>query len=137
MTWCMDPVAAVRATSATADTSTTDTSTTSAASSATPSKDFASFLKDGESLTTVSGHSGYEKIAGGKRDGEYLNTSLNKRNGQAFEIEKDAGKVIHMYGKLKVVVVEKAAATTTTGGAAATTPQSSSTPSSSSSSSSS
>lgn len=108
----MEPVAAVRAASndAAQTTSTTTTSSTK------PAKDFASYLKAGEKLEQLPDHKGYEKIQGGTRDGEYLNTSGNKRNGEAFKIADVHGKVYHVYGKLLVLVgrVDDKAKTTTT-----------------------
>jgi hypothetical protein len=139
----MDPVAALRAAS---------TATTPAASSTdktpAPSKDFASYLKAGEKLAKVPDHNGYEEIDGGKRDGEFLNTSGNKRTGQAFKIETFHGKILHVYGDLRIVVgkatdsaktsdaTSKSTGASTGGVSAPADDQSSSTPSSSSSSSS-
>jgi hypothetical protein len=139
----MDPVAALRAAS---------TATTPAASSpdktAPSTKDFASYLKDGEKLAKVPDHSGYEEIDGGKRDGEFLNTSGNKRTGEAFKIETVHGRILHVYGDLRIVVGKATDSAKTTDAASKSTGaasggvsapddgQSSSTPSSSSSSSS-
>jgi hypothetical protein len=148
MTGEMDPVAAAASTTSTDATKTTTDSTKKSSDTTTPSKDFASYLKDGEKLQPVSDHKGYELIEGGKRDGEYLNVSGNKRMGQAFKIETVDGKIMHVYGHLRIVVGEAAkttstsdskgtgATTGTTGSGGTAAPQSSSTPSSSSSSSS-
>ncbi len=113
----MDPVAAVRVTPPATSTPATSTPATSTADKTTAAtKDFASFLKDGESLKKITDHNGYEKIDGGKRDGEYLNVSGNKRNGQAFEIERVGHLEVHVYGKLRIVMgkVEAAGKKTTT-----------------------
>jgi hypothetical protein len=152
MTGEMDPVAAAASTGSTDATTTSDSTTKKSGASTTPSKDFASYLKDGEKLETVPDHKGYELIQGGKRDGEYLNVTNNKRMGEAFKIETDNGKIMHVYGHLRIVVGEAAKTTSTsdsgdskstgsttgttgtTGSGGTAAPQSSSTSSSSSSS---
>jgi hypothetical protein len=54
-------------------------------------------LRKGESLSAVDGHS-YAEINGGKRDGLYVNTSNNKRRGQAFVLVHKNGREYHIYG---------------------------------------
>jgi hypothetical protein len=51
----------------------------------------------GAKLHKVDGHA-YEKVTGGKHDGELLNTSGNDRNGQLFHIVERHGKTFHVYG---------------------------------------
>lgn len=62
-------------------------------------------LKTGETMKAVNGHS-YAEIDGGKRDGLYVNTSNNKRRGQAFVLVHKHGREYHIYGtgKNRVVV---------------------------------
>lgn len=58
-----------------------------------------------ETMTPVTGHA-YAEISGGKRDGLYVNTSHNKRHGQAFVLVHKHGREYHIYGhgKNRVVV---------------------------------
>jgi hypothetical protein len=51
----------------------------------------------GAKLDKVNGHA-YEKVSGGKHDGELLNTSGNARSGELFQIVKRHGKTFHVYG---------------------------------------
>lgn len=51
----------------------------------------------GETTKDVKGHS-YDDILTGARNGMYLNTSGNKRQGQAFVLVKRDGKEFHVYG---------------------------------------
>ena len=51
----------------------------------------------GEKTKAVDGHK-YADITAGPRNGMYLNTSGNKRNGQAFVLVKRDGKEFHVYG---------------------------------------
>jgi hypothetical protein len=51
----------------------------------------------GSKLHKVDGHA-YEKVTGGKHDGELVNTSGNDRNGQLFHIVERHGKTFHVYG---------------------------------------
>jgi hypothetical protein len=51
----------------------------------------------GEKTKAVEGHK-YADITTGPRNGMYLNTSGNKRNGQAFVLVKRDGKEFHVYG---------------------------------------
>ena len=86
--------------------STTTTAATTApgtdASTATPA---AISLNKGEAMKAVNGHS-YAEIDGGKRDGLFVNTSNNKRRGQAFVLVHKHGREYHIYGtgKNRVVV---------------------------------
>lgn len=52
----------------------------------------------GEKTAPVPGHSDYRDIVGGPRDGMYLNTSGNKRDGMAFVLVKRHGIEYHIYG---------------------------------------
>jgi hypothetical protein len=70
------------------------TATTAPATTAAPS---AINLRKGEAMTAVNGHS-YAEIHGGKRDGLYVNTSNNKRRGQAFVLVHRNGREYHIYG---------------------------------------
>ncbi len=45
----------------------------------------------------VDGHA-YAEISGGKRDGTFINTSGNVRNGQTFVLVRKHGKEYHIYG---------------------------------------
>jgi hypothetical protein len=58
----------------------------------------------GEKSTPVKGHA-YADITNGPRNGMYLNTSGNKRDGQAFVLVKRDGKEFHIYGSGKDRVV--------------------------------
>jgi hypothetical protein len=62
----------------------------------------------GETSTSVKGHA-YADVLTGPRNGMYLNTSGNKRDGQAFVLVKRDGKEFHIYGtgKDRVVVCLK------------------------------
>jgi hypothetical protein len=61
-------------------------------------------LKKGESMAPVAGHA-YAEISGGKRDGLFINTSHNKRHGQAFVLVHKNGREYHIYGHGKDRVV--------------------------------
>jgi len=67
----------------------------------------------GETTKDVKGHA-YDDILTGSRNGMYLNTSGNKRHGQAFVLVKRDGKEFHVYGtgndRLVVCLKPKAAA---------------------------
>ena len=54
----------------------------------------------GEKTTPVEGHA-YADITAGPRNGMYINTSGNKRDGQAFVLVKRDGKEYHIYGSGK------------------------------------
>jgi len=54
----------------------------------------------GEKSTPVDGHR-YADITTGPRNGMYLNTSGNERDGQAFVLVKRDGKEFHIYGSGK------------------------------------
>jgi uncharacterized membrane protein len=66
----------------------------------------------GEKSTPVKGHA-YADITAGPRNGMYINTSGNERDGQAFVLVKRDGKEFHIYGsgKDRVVVCLKRAPT--------------------------
>ena len=51
----------------------------------------------GEKTTPVDGHA-YADITAGPRNGMFINTSGNKRDGQAFVLVKRDGKEFHIYG---------------------------------------
>jgi hypothetical protein len=57
-------------------------------------------LRKGESMRAVDGHS-YAEISGGQRDGMYINTTNNKRRGQAFVLVHRNGREYHIYGSGK------------------------------------
>jgi hypothetical protein len=52
----------------------------------------------GEKTAAVAGHSDYRDIVAGPRDGMYVNTSGNKRDGEAFVLVKRHGIEYHIYG---------------------------------------
>jgi hypothetical protein len=54
----------------------------------------------GEKTTPVDGHA-YADVTAGPRNGMYINTSGNKRDGQAFVLVKRDGKEFHIYGSGK------------------------------------
>ena len=54
----------------------------------------------GEKTTPVEGHA-YADITAGPRNGMFINTSGNKRDGQAFVLVKRDGKEFHIYGSGK------------------------------------
>lgn len=58
----------------------------------------------GETSAPVKGHA-YADITAGPRNGMYLNTSGNARDGQAFVLVKRDGKEFHVYGSGKDRVV--------------------------------
>ena len=89
-------------------------------------------LRKGEAMKAVAGHS-YAEIDGGKRDGLYVNTSNNKRRGQAFVLVHKHGREYHIYGtgKNRLVVAlrkpdhadtQKSASTNTAAGTGGVTP---------------
>ena len=51
----------------------------------------------GAKLEKVAGHA-YERVQGGRHDGELLNTSGNARSGRLFEIVHRDGRTYHVYG---------------------------------------
>jgi hypothetical protein len=57
-------------------------------------------LRTGETMTAVEGHQ-YAEIHGGSRDGMFVNTSSNKRRGEAFQIVTEEGRELHVYGSGK------------------------------------
>jgi hypothetical protein len=92
----MDPIAATTSTSGSVP-----AATTAAAGKGKTEAQLGAFedkLKAaGATLHKVDGHA-YEKVTGGKHDGELLNTSGNDRNGQLFHIVERHGKTFHVYG---------------------------------------
>ena len=54
-------------------------------------------LRKGETMEHVEGHA-YAEISGGSRDGMFVNTSGNVRNGQTFVLVRKNGKEYHIYG---------------------------------------
>jgi hypothetical protein len=54
----------------------------------------------GEKTTPVKDHA-YADVTAGPRNGMYINTSGNKRDGQAFVLVKRDGKEYHIYGSGK------------------------------------
>jgi hypothetical protein len=52
----------------------------------------------GEETKAVAGQTAYRDIVAGPREGMYLNTSGNVRNGQAFVMVKRHGVEYHIYG---------------------------------------
>ncbi len=52
----------------------------------------------GETWQPIAGHADYADILGGPRDGYYVNTSGNSREGQAFQIVRKNGHTFHVYG---------------------------------------
>jgi hypothetical protein len=73
-------------------------------------------LRKNESMAPVAGHS-YAEVHGGARDGMYVNTTSNKRRGEAFVLVHRNGIEYHIYGKgkdrLVVALKPKPAADTT------------------------
>jgi hypothetical protein len=54
-------------------------------------------LRKGETAEKVDGHA-YVEITSGDREGMFINTSGNVRNGQAFVLVRKHGKEYHIYG---------------------------------------
>jgi hypothetical protein len=54
-------------------------------------------LRKGETAEKVDGHA-YVEIKSGDREGMFINTSGNVRNGQAFVLVRKHGKEYHIYG---------------------------------------
>jgi len=54
----------------------------------------------GEKAAPVDGHA-YADVTAGPRNGMFINTSGNKRDGQAFVLVKRDGKEFHIYGSGK------------------------------------
>jgi hypothetical protein len=54
-------------------------------------------LRKGEKAEPVEGHA-YAEITSGAREGMYVNTSGNKRHGEAFVLVHKAGVEYHIYG---------------------------------------
>jgi hypothetical protein len=80
-------------------------------------------VKKNETFKGVEGHA-YVEITSGKREGMFVNTSGNVRNGEAFVVARKNGKEYHIYGsgKDRLVVgfhVPKTDVPEETGGASA------------------
>jgi hypothetical protein len=88
----MEPVAATSSTSANVPAATPKNN---AAAGLTAFED--KLKAAGAKLEKVSGHA-YEKVSGGKHDGQLLNTSGNERSGRLFEIVHRNGRTFHVYG---------------------------------------
>jgi hypothetical protein len=54
-------------------------------------------VKENETYKTLEGHK-YVEITSGKREGMFVNTSGNVRNGEAFVVVRKNGKEYHIYG---------------------------------------
>jgi hypothetical protein len=54
-------------------------------------------LRKGEKVQHVEGHA-YAEVTSGAREGMFINTSGNVRNGQAFVLVRKHGKEYHIYG---------------------------------------
>ena len=54
-------------------------------------------LRKGETMKHVEGHA-YAEITSGSREGMFINTSGNVRNGQTFVLVRKNGKEYHIYG---------------------------------------
>jgi hypothetical protein len=54
-------------------------------------------LHEGEKIQHVEGHA-YAEVTAGKREGMYINTSGNVRDGEAFVLVRKNGKEYHIYG---------------------------------------
>jgi hypothetical protein len=54
-------------------------------------------VKKGETYKALEGHA-YVEITSGKREGMFVNTSGNVRNGEAFVVVRKNGKEYHIYG---------------------------------------
>jgi hypothetical protein len=52
----------------------------------------------GETTAAVAGHTDYRDILSGPRNGMYVNTSGNARNGEAFVLVRRHGVEYHIYG---------------------------------------
>ena len=105
-----------------ADTKSDDTSTASFKSVLDDALPAGVKLHDGEAFKHVEGHA-YAEVTSGDREGMYINTSGNVRNGQAFVLVRKNGKEYHIYGtgKDRLVVgfhMPKADGTTDAGGTA-------------------
>ena len=81
-------------------------------------------LRKGETMEHVDGHA-YAEITAGSREGMFINTSGNVRNGQTFVLVRKNGKEYHIYGtgkdRLVVGFHMPAGATDDTGGTTAPT----------------
>jgi hypothetical protein len=81
-------------------------------------------IKKNETYKTLEGHS-YVEITSGKREGMFVNTSGNVRNGEAFVVVRKNGKEYHIYGtgkdRLVVGFHMPAGSTDGTGGTTAPT----------------
>jgi hypothetical protein len=81
-------------------------------------------VKKNETYKTLEGHA-YVEITSGKREGMFVNTSGNVRNGEAFVVVRKNGKEYHIYGtgkdRLVVGFHMPKGATDETGGSTAPT----------------
>jgi hypothetical protein len=81
-------------------------------------------VKKGETYKALEGHA-YVEITSGKREGMFVNTSGNVRNGEAFVVVRKNGKEYHIYGtgkdRLVVGFHMPQGATEETGGSTAPT----------------
>lgn len=81
-------------------------------------------VKKNETYKTLEGHA-YVEITSGKREGMFVNTSGNVRNGEAFVVVRKNGKEYHIYGtgqdRLVVGFHMPKGASDDTGGASAPT----------------
>jgi len=91
----MDPIATTSGTSSNVPATTTTKATVKTKAELTAFED--KLKAAGAKLDKVKGHA-YEKVSGGKHDGELLNTSGNARSGQLFEIVHRHGRTYHVYG---------------------------------------
>jgi hypothetical protein len=81
-------------------TASTTPATSTPAGTTTTAEPSAIHLRKGETMRAVATHQ-YAEIHGGRRDGMFVNTSANKRHGEAFSIVTRQGKELHIYGSGK------------------------------------
>jgi hypothetical protein len=82
-------------------------------------------LHKGEKIEHVEGHA-YAEVTAGDREGMFINTSGNVRNGQAFVLARKHGKEYHIYGTGKdrlVVGFHMPKSDSSAGGTGGTTPK--------------
>ncbi|HET8756536.1 MAG TPA: hypothetical protein VFM58_11020 [Solirubrobacteraceae bacterium] len=75
----------------------TDRAFKAALTEATAETDRPEGVKADETYKTLDGHA-YVEITSGKREGMFINTSGNVRNGEAFVVVRKNGKEYHIYG---------------------------------------
>src|SRR5213592_557465 len=78
--------------------------TTKATASSSASETTSTKAPKGEKTQVVDGHS-YSEVIAGPRNGMFLNTSGNKRDGQAFARVLRDGREFHIYGTGKHRVI--------------------------------